>query len=84
MGQGMGKLDPDEKYVVTFEIYGPATKSTGDRFDSDLAKLMGDYGGQIRLTWHASKSNLDPLPPVDSDSGEKKKTKKRKKKKKSD
>jgi hypothetical protein len=62
MGIGMGALDPDRKYVVLFEIYGPATKSTGDAFDADLKFLLTQYGGLIKHTWRAAKAAVDPVP----------------------
>ena len=40
MGIGMGALDPNRKYVVVFEIFGPATKTKGDAFDANLAALL--------------------------------------------
>jgi len=75
MGIGMGALDPDQKYVVLFEIYGPVTKSSGDNFDTALTDLMAEYGGLIQRTWHASKSAVDPVafvlkpPPKHGKSG---------------
>ena len=66
MGIGMGALDPDRKYVVLFEIYGPASKSTGDAFDHDLKALMTEYGGLIKHTWHAKTDAVDPELPKPS------------------
>lgn len=63
MGIGMGALDPDRKYVVLFEIYGPASKATGDAFDSDLKALLSKYGGLIKHTWHADAVAVDPVLP---------------------
>jgi hypothetical protein len=66
MGIGMGALDPNRKYVVVFEIFGPATKTKGDAFDANLGKLMKKYGGSVKLTWHAAKVPvIDPpgTPP---------------------
>jgi hypothetical protein len=60
MGIGMGALDPDRKYVVLFEIYGPASKATGDAFDADLKALLSNYGGLIKHTWHAGTEAIDP------------------------
>jgi hypothetical protein len=66
MGIGMGALDPDRKYVVLFEIYGPASKPTGDAFDKDLKALMTKYGGLIKHTWHAKADAVDPELPKPS------------------
>jgi hypothetical protein len=64
MGIGMGALDRDRKYVVLFEIYGPATQETGDAFDAAFNAVLAAYGGLIKHTWHAAKSDLDPQAAI--------------------
>jgi len=66
MGIGMGALDPDRKYIVLFEVYGPASKATGDAFDLDLKFLLSKYGGVVKHTWHAEAVAVDPVLPKPS------------------
>lgn len=63
MGIGMGALDPDRKYVVVFEIYGPSSKAAGDAFDLDFKQLLSKYGGLVKHTWHAETVAVDPIMP---------------------
>jgi hypothetical protein len=61
MGMGMGELQPNQKYVVLVEVYGPASKNVGDMFDQMLLMLHEQFGSKVKWAVHADKAGNDPL-----------------------
>jgi hypothetical protein len=61
MGMGMGELQPNQKYVVLVEVYGPTSKNVGDMFDQMLLMLHEQFGSKVKWTAHADKASNDPL-----------------------
>lgn len=64
MGMGMGELQPNQKYVVVVEVYGPSKKGVGDRFDRMLRRLHATFGSRVKFSVRASKKKGDPRGKV--------------------
>jgi hypothetical protein len=60
MGMGMGELQPNQKYVVILEVYGPSKKGVGDQFDRMLRQLRKRFGSRVKFSVRASKKKGDP------------------------
>jgi len=60
MGVGQGGLEPNEKYVVVLEFYGPAQASVTKQLRVALTEFLGRFGGEEKVDVRAAKRKVDP------------------------
>jgi hypothetical protein len=59
-GGAMGKLEPNQKYVVVVEVYGSKSVDDAKRFNAELDRLIKEFGARVRYSAHATKQKEDP------------------------
>jgi hypothetical protein len=47
---GMGKLEGDQRYVVTVEISGPKTAEDAEKINALVADLRQRFGASVKLS----------------------------------
>lgn len=60
MGVGQGGLEPNEKYVVVLEFYGPADPSVTKDLRNALTEFLRRFGAQEKVDVRAIKRKADP------------------------
>jgi hypothetical protein len=59
-GGGFEQLNDDEKFVLTFEIFGKKNPKQSKEFCTALDKLLKKYGAKTRVAVLGSKRPSDP------------------------
>jgi hypothetical protein len=59
-GGGFEQLNADEKFVLTFEIFGKKTPQQAKAFCTALDKLLKKHGAKTRVAVLGNKRRSDP------------------------
>ena len=52
----MGKLEPDERYILTFEILGPKNEADAEKVNALVDQLKRTFGASVKVAVTGSKS----------------------------